>query len=46
MDVTVRLLGSIKGEVEIKLQLLMTENDLEEQDIDLNIIDFAECKYT
>ena len=44
MNVRVRLLGSIEGEVEIELLLLLTENDLEEHDIELNINDFAERK--
>ena len=46
MDVTVRLLGSIEGEVKIELLLLLTENDLEQHGIDLDINDYAEREYT
>ena len=38
MDVTV----GIEGEVEIELLLLLTENDLEQCGIDLDITDYAE----
>ena len=45
VDVTVRLLGSTEGKVEIELLLLLTENDLEQHGIDSDINDYAEREY-
>lgn len=46
MSVRVRVQGIIENEIEVELLLLTSESDLEQHDIDLNITDFAERKYT
>lgn len=46
VNVRVRVQGVIENEIEVELLLLTSESDLEQHNIDLNIIDFAERKYT